>query len=401
MAGYTYEKTHSAVSSTNTVLLLLLLLVFLVHLNWTRKNSTTVLIQLESTWRCGDAFVSHSPSLRFCRFRSMRCVCYWTHNRKTLFMQRATQPSASCRTENAMNILCASEWKRVFSCCFFWLCDVGNGSLSCTTRLVCVCDVRCTFTCLHLHSANHRNKRENTYTVVDVSNTYEIDMRSTEHWRTSAFGWMCVRAAKTQNVTWVWMARSFSLYGCCCCFSLKNPLNGPSSIGVQYPHIRNAHQCCVWIEEKLYVWLGLAVMLIFSQQQVYTIVRYAPLPCQHMASKTYTNTTTPVKYVRSLSLNFGIPTSKQSINSYAERIAIDDLHIMSTEQFLVNFWLQCKRFSCILCISFCLYGCECVWESLSEWVSACTAVLRMWCVSIRKPIFSFSFLCLCVFVWRR
>lgn len=148
-------------------------------------------------------------------------------------------------------------------------------------------------------------------------------------------------------------------------------------------HTYVTHIDVVWVEEKLYLtWLGLAATLIFSQQHVYYRLR-GPSPLslntwlpKHINPSTNTSKICFSIYALSLNvLNRCIPTSQQSINSYDERIAIGDLHVMNTEQFLVNFWLQCKHFSCILCTLVWLYECECVWVWVIEWASACTVVV--------------------------
>lgn len=131
-----------------------------------------------------------------------------------------------------------------------------------------VCDVRCTFTCLHLHSAIHRNKRENTYTVVDLSNTYKIDMRSTEH----SGKWVLLLNVRALQRHKMWLL--FGWFALFCSLSLsfvlllfvlhfKNPLEW-----VFFRCILCIHVNIVWVEENSnWLWLG-CKMLIFSQQHV-------------------------------------------------------------------------------------------------------------------------------------
>lgn len=141
--------------------------------------------------------------------------------------------------------------------------------------------------------------------------------------------------------------------------------------------IRNAHQCCVSLK-KNYSWLGLAATVDFLTT---TCIIYlstekppSPLPTHGFQNIYKSIKQTPQHdlkicssrcYARSLPI--GTSASQPSINSYDERIAIDDLHITNAEQFLVSFWLQCKHFSCIS-FHFVLFVCVRENEWVSEWV---------------------------------
>lgn len=127
-------------------------------------------------------------------------------------------------------------------------------------RSLCVFGVRCAFTCLHLHSAIHRNKRENTCTADDVPYTHEIDMRSTVHRWTSAFADCELKRHQLWlELEWLSFSRSVFFH-----FEIGWVFFRCTTAYTYVTHIN-----VVWVWRKTIFDSAWLQRLIFSQQHVY------------------------------------------------------------------------------------------------------------------------------------
>lgn len=191
----------------------------------------------------------------------MRYVCCWTHNRASPWKE-LTAHAAQCFAKQRIYFMCERVEKsfQMLLVGFFFVVVISL-KIVLLHKFMCAMFVAHSLTYIFILTI-HRNKRENTYTAVDVSNTYKIDMRTTVH------GNECFLLEYELQKQNVWLVFGWlSLFLSFCWFSIsKFHWMGlfRCTIYIQYTDIHTRISMLCELKKKITFDFGLAAMLVFS-----------------------------------------------------------------------------------------------------------------------------------------